>query len=140
MRGPRGDLRGAEAVLTSQAAALNAIFTRLAGRAEHAEYLDHMDRFMRLALKAQSQCRATLETLALLKNPPVFARQANIAHGPQQVNNRLTLARAGDSESEQNKLLEKGHGERLDTQTASTSSASDKAMAPVGAFDRSENP
>jgi hypothetical protein len=37
-----------------------------------------------LALKAQSQCRATLETLAAIKNPqPVaFVRQANIAHGP----------------------------------------------------------
>jgi hypothetical protein len=43
---------------------------------------------MRLALKAQSQCRATLETLSAIKNPPVvFARQANITNGPQQVNN-----------------------------------------------------
>jgi hypothetical protein len=30
-------------------------------------------------MKAQGQCRATCETLAVLKNPPVFARQANIA-------------------------------------------------------------
>jgi hypothetical protein len=37
----------------------------------------------RLALKAQSQCRATIETLAAIKNPPVVvARQANIAQGP----------------------------------------------------------
>jgi hypothetical protein len=43
---------------------------------------------MRLALKAQGQCRATLETLAVLKNPPtVFAKQANIAAGAQQVTN-----------------------------------------------------
>jgi hypothetical protein len=35
---------------------------------------------MRLALRAQGQCRATLETLAVMKSPPtVFARQANIA-------------------------------------------------------------
>jgi hypothetical protein len=35
---------------------------------------------------AQSQCRATLATI---KHPPVmgYVRQANIAHGPQQVNN-----------------------------------------------------
>ncbi len=52
------------------------------------EYLDATDRYMRLALKAQAQCRATLETLAKIKNPPtLFAQQANIAHGPQQVNN-----------------------------------------------------
>jgi hypothetical protein len=37
---------------------------------------------MRFGLKAQAQCRATLETLAAIKNPPtVFARQANIADG-----------------------------------------------------------
>jgi hypothetical protein len=38
---------------------------------------------MRLALKAQSQCRATLETLALINNVPVvFARQANVSRNP----------------------------------------------------------
>jgi len=46
------------------------------------EYVDAADTDMRLALRAQSQCRATLETLAAIKNPPVvFANQANIAHG-----------------------------------------------------------
>ena len=48
---------------------------------------------MRLSLKAQGQCRATLETLAVIKNPPVFAHQANIAHGPQQVNNTRPTAK-----------------------------------------------
>jgi hypothetical protein len=46
--------------------------------------------------RAGHQCRATVETLALSKNPPVFARQANIAHGPQQVNNEAALARGGN--------------------------------------------
>jgi hypothetical protein len=85
-----GDLAGPEAMLTAQAAALNAIFGELARRAaiNMGEHLDATERYMRLALKAQGQCRATLETLAAIKNPPVvFARQANIAHGPQQVNN-----------------------------------------------------
>jgi len=50
---------------------------------------------MRLALRAQSQCRATLETLAVIKNPTTVAyvRQANIANGPQQVNNAPQTAR-----------------------------------------------
>ena len=60
--------------------------------------------YMRMALKAQSQCRATLKTLANIKNPPVvFARQANIAQGPQQVNNGMMPAgepRAGPRENE----------------------------------------
>lgn len=96
-----GDLAGAEAMLVAQAAALNAIFGEMARRAalNMGEYLDATDRYMRLALKAQSQCRATLETLATIKNPPVvFARQANIAHGPQQVNNGLASA-AGATKS-----------------------------------------
>ena len=85
-----GDLSSAEAMLTAQAAALNAMFCELARRAamNMGEHLSATESYMRLALKAQGQCRATLETLAAIKNPPVvFARQANISHGPQQVNN-----------------------------------------------------
>ena len=47
---------------------------------------------MRLAMKAQSQCRATAEALALMKNPQPYIRQANIAQGPQQVNNSYASA------------------------------------------------
>ena len=84
----RGDLREPESLLTVQAVTLNTMFTHLATLAAKTEYVDHLDRYMRLALKAQAQCRATLETLAKIKNPPtLFAQQANIAHGPQQVNN-----------------------------------------------------
>ena len=58
-----GDLREAEAILTAQALALNAIFTEMAIYAglntKHS--LDVVDRCLRLALKAQGQCRATLE-------------------------------------------------------------------------------
>ncbi|MDR6153926.1 hypothetical protein QF021_002015 [Acidovorax delafieldii] len=85
-----GNLKHAETTLTAQAAALDAIFNEMARRAalNMGEYLEATERYMRLALKAQGQCRATLETLAGIKNPPViFAKQANIAHGPQQVNN-----------------------------------------------------
>jgi hypothetical protein len=54
-------------------------------------YMEAGERYLRLALKAQSQSRATLETLSAIKNPPVvYAKQANIAHGPQQVNNGQT--------------------------------------------------
>lgn len=84
-----GHLAGLEATLTAQAVTLNAMFTQLASTAARMTIVDQIDRFTRLAFKAQSQCRETIQTLALLKNPspPVFARQANIAHGPQQVNN-----------------------------------------------------
>ena len=78
----------AERILMSQAQSLNAVFCDMAKRANRQEYVANMDKLLRLALKAQSQCRATLETLANIKNPPiVFAKHANIAHH-QQINNQ----------------------------------------------------
>ena len=89
-----GDLRDPEALLTAQAMTLNTMFTNLADFATMAEHLDTHERYLRLALKAQAQCRATLEALAEIKNPPtVIARQANIAQGPQQVNNTVSIER-----------------------------------------------
>jgi len=97
------------------------------------DHFDGTERLMRLGLKAQSQSRATLETLATIKNPTtVFARQANVAHGPQQVNNLVAVAsptlaphaRAGELETAPNKLLE-AHGERLDVGAASATGRSD---------------
>ena len=108
----KGDLARAEAMLTTQAHTLDAIFQKLARKATNCEYLNQLDVNLRLALKAQRQCRATLETLAAIKNPqPVaFVRQANIAHGPQQVNNGAALpgepSRARETENPQSKLLE----------------------------------
>ena len=134
----KGDLKGAEALLSAQAGTLNAIFTNMAFQSYKAKIFDHADRYMRLALKAQSQCRATCETLAVLKNPPVFARQANIASGAQLVNNGTIQqpSRAGNLETGQIELLEQEHGERLDLGSAGTAGAGDKALATVGAFDR----
>lgn len=102
------DMRGPEAMLCSQAHALQAIFVNLSCRAATQEYLKQWEAYLRMALKAQNQCRMTLETLATIKNPPVvFARQANIAQGPQQVNNNIPAgmdSRARENETQQDKL------------------------------------
>ena len=139
----KGDLSRAEALLMAQAHTLDAIFHMLARRAAHVEYLNQLDVNLRLALKAQSQCRATLETLAAIKNPqPVaFVRQANISHGPQQVNNAGTAEtpRAGDSKNQPNKVLEHQHGERLDFGTTRTAGGADSAMETVGAIHRPQD-
>ena len=101
-----GDLKRPEAMLTAQAHTLDAIFNKLALLAINAEYIDELERYLKLALRAQSQCRATWEALATIKNPPVmgYVRQANVAHGPQQVNNASAapnnVSRAGKSQSE----------------------------------------
>ena len=140
-----GDLKRAEAMLTTQAHTLDAIYNNLARRAINADYMDNLDRYLKLALRAQSQCRATWEALATIKNPPVagYVRQANIAHGPQQVNNASAAPdaapRAGENPNLQNKLLEEKHGERLDPGTACTPGRADPAMAAVGEVDRAED-
>ena len=84
----RGDLKGVDAILFGQAQTLHAIFANLARSAMKQGQLKHFEAYLRLALKAQNQSRMTLETLAAIKNPSVvIARQANISHGHQQVNN-----------------------------------------------------
>ncbi|MBK7025403.1 MAG: hypothetical protein IPH41_18650 [Sulfuritalea sp.] len=70
-----GDMSHAEAMLITQATALQSLFVRLAERGLSQEHMPNLEGFMRLALRAQSQCRATLETLAAIKNPPIV-RQA----------------------------------------------------------------
>lgn len=84
----KGEMSACEAMLFTQAQALQSIFVNLSCRAANQTYIDQQETFLRLAFRAQNQCRTTLETLATLKNPPVvFAKQANIAQGHQQVNN-----------------------------------------------------
>ena len=145
-RANRGDLSDAEAMLTAQATALDAIFGALARRAHMnmGEYLDASDTYMRLALKAQSQCRTTLETLAEIKNPRAvaFVRQANIAHGHQQVNNGAAPAeapRVRETTTRPNELLRHDHGTRLDTGTAGITGRIDSGLAPVGAVNRAKD-
>lgn len=82
-----GNLTRAEAMLSGQATALQALFVRLTELAMLQTNLPNIDGLMRVALRAQSQCRATLETLSAIKNPPiVYAKQANVTTGPQQNN------------------------------------------------------
>lgn len=138
-----GDLKRLEATLSAQAHSLDVIFNLLAQRAaaNMGQYLDATERYLRLALKAQGQCRATLETLATIKNPPVvIARQANIAHGPQQVNNGLAPHAHAGNPNQANELLERQHGERLDTRATGAASATDSAMETVAAIDRTKKP
>jgi len=138
-----GDMGRAEAMLTTQAHTLDAIFNNLARRAINAECMNTLDTYLKLGLKAQSQCRATWEALSAIKNPPVmgYVRQANIANGPQQVNNEVSNDehRAREDQNSQNELLEQKDDERLDTGTTGTAGKADPAMAAVGEIDRAED-
>lgn len=136
-----GDLHRAESMLVAQAHTLDAIFHKLAMRADSASAIPQFEAALKMALRAQSQCRATLETLATIKNPPhvAFVKQANIAHGPQQVNNGVS--RTQESENPPTELfgLSDETGQRLDFGTTGAAGASDPAMATVEAVHRPED-
>lgn len=140
-----GDLSTYEGVLAAQANALDAIFNNLARRAMASDYLDQFGGYLKLALRAQAQSRATIGALAALKNPPIvgYVKQANISHGPQQVNNFSTPPSKPPSGKEKvelkNELLEKTDGERLDTGAAGTAGCNDPEMATVGKIYRAED-
>ncbi|SFH38289.1 hypothetical protein SAMN05216299_109118 [Nitrosospira sp. Nsp14] len=142
----KGDLAQAEAMLMNQATALQSLFARLTEKAFSATHPTSFDSFIRVALRAQTQCRATLESLAAIKNPPtIYSGQTNIAHGHQQVNNAITAPlsamRPGKNEMQQNELLEVGHGgEKMDVEPAGEAIRADSAMETVGAFNRGSNP
>lgn len=142
-----GDLAEAEAMLMNQATALQSLFARLAERGMGCDVAPAFESNMRMALRAQSQCRATLETLAAIKNPPiVYARQANIANGPQQVNNGVPAnpprAHAREEKTVQsNELLTDGveHGPTLDNRGTAAAGCADKELATVGSLDRAKD-
>lgn len=133
-----GDLSRAEELLIAQAHTLDAIFNDLARRAVSAQYQKKFDLYLKLALRAQSQCRATLETLSTIKNPPMprYVNQANIAHGHQQVNNTRYETEFEISKSE---LLEDQHGEWMDLGETQAPGEADTAVAALGGFDRTED-
>lgn len=136
----RNDLTRLEGMLTVQAHVLDAVFNRCARSSalNAGEFPEAMERYMRLALRAQAQCRATIETLAEIKNPKsvAFVSQANIAGGHQQVNN--SPARAERSNSANEILEGSDSGERLEQSTQGEAVLSDSSLATMGARDRAE--
>ncbi|MOA18971.1 hypothetical protein D3C78_1393190 [compost metagenome] len=102
-----GDMSRAESMLVAQAHTLDLLFAKLASRALSADYPDDLESYLRLALKAQNQSRATWQTLAELKAPKqiAFVQQANIGN-QVQVNNdaQKQPARTRKSRKPQNEL------------------------------------
>ena len=83
-----GDLDIPSRMLAAQAITLDSMFTEFARRAamNMSDYLDAAERYGRLALKAQSNCRATLEALAKLHQPhEQIVRHVHVNDGGQAI-------------------------------------------------------
>lgn len=140
-----GDMDRPEAMLVAQAHTLDTIFNSLAQRAAQNMAAGHMhatDTYLRMALKAQSQCRTTIEALGELKYPKTatFIKQQNVAN-QQQVNNGIandsapsTPAHAHEKDiTPTNKLLPEHKHATLDAGRKRTASRPNSKLETVGA-------
>ena len=145
-----GSLALAERMLMSQALSLQVVYTQLMSRSSRIKDIKRLQPMIQLALKAQSNCRVTLETLNEFKNPRqvAFVRQTNVANGPQQVNNgtepKAKPARAhGKTQTafQTNELLEGAtDAKRLDTGAPRAPGAADSKLGTVGIINRAAKP
>ena len=127
-----GNMTRPEAMLLSQAHTLDALFNNLVMKGLDQTHMPHYESFLRLAYKAQSQCRSTLQTLSDIKNPSVvYAKQANITNGNQQINNGVPAPRTQENIKYSNELLEHTHGKRLDTREKSKAIGAYSKLAAV---------
>ncbi|WP_245006798.1 hypothetical protein [Pseudomonas mandelii] len=133
----KGDMTRAESMLLAQSHTLDAIFAKLVTQALLVKHLDRMEPLMRMAFKAQNQCRATLQTLAELKAPKqiAFVKQANIGQNVQ-VNNddngAIKPTRTRKSKKAQNELLETDHVQWMDTRATGATVGDDSELEAVG--------
>ena len=136
-----GDMRQADAMLVAQANTLDSVFDECLRMWLANQFTNHgpFQDYLRMAMKAQSQAGATWESLSKIKNPmgATFVRQANIADGPQQLDNGGEPSRTANIENQPNELLESGHGERLDTGAAARQAAAIQRWKP---WERSTGP
>ena len=136
----RGDMKQIEAMLMSQAIGLQTLSARLIERAMAHDQIPGFEVNMRMALRAQNQCRTTLETLAGIKNPPVvYAKQANVTTGPQQINNGAPApSQVREIEIYQTQLSGGNHELLPDTRASQAKGRVDPAVAPLGKLDRAK--
>lgn len=140
-----GDHARAESMLMSQAIALQSMFADLASRATVQNSLQARQVLTQLALKAQANSRATLQTLIEAKNPRqvAFVKQTNVAQ-TQQVNNGAAMpapARTRKNKKAPNKLIaeDKNGSTTLDAGAATRAGTADHDDSAMALVHRPEN-
>lgn len=140
-----GDVSDGERLLAAQASALNWVFASFAQRAAMCvgQDLGRSEAYVRLALRAQGQCRATVESLHDMKHPRqvAFVSQTNLGQNVQ-VNNGGAAAAvggsawAGTAEFERNELLGDSDGTRVEPGTTGQADRSNSTVVPLATVDR----
>jgi hypothetical protein len=138
-----GSLRRSEELLMAQAVTLDAMFHTLARRARPNldQAPEYAETVLRLALRAQSQSRATLETLGVLLQPSTaaFVRQGD--GSTAQINVGAPSPPPFDTGAREAYLPTEQSGDQRhellpDAQASTAPGRADPTLAPVGALDR----
>jgi hypothetical protein len=142
-----GDLSGLEGMLVAQAHALNAVFASMISRARKIGTSEALNTLGGLALRAQNQSRATIDSIVGLKfprQPTAFIKQQNVAAagGQQVVQNGAPASRAPAREgSPQNELLlEANASPILEPRATRRASRSGNAVEAVEVINRAAKP
>ncbi len=103
------------------------------------EYFDAADKYMRLALKAQLQCRTTIESLVEIKNPKPYiqnnrAQYQQVNNGTVQSSDNQNSTRTRGNKKQANELLEDKTNEQqwMDGGTPQKTSGNDTKMETLG--------
>jgi hypothetical protein len=131
-----GDMGRSVTTLVAQAHTLEAVFYYLLGKATSPNcYGSEIELYLRPALKAQAQCRRTVETLATLANPrSVAIVQTNIGTHIQMSNSTIVSPQKAP-----NKLMEQSNGTRLDAGATMPAIKRDSPVAALEAVKGTQN-
>lgn len=135
-----GDLSSIEEILFTQSYALNVMFASMVARSNRQEYIANSQALMSLALKAQNQSRATLQTLIQLKQPSqtsFIKQQTNVAGGHQQINNGISFPE--NLTNKPNELLETQDGKWLDTGAQGQNALANSSLEALGKVHRGKD-
>jgi hypothetical protein len=133
----KSDISRCHAMLTGQAHTLQSLHYHLLEMAME-RFIDRedIDLFLRYSLRAQAQCRQTIETQANLRNPRTLAyMQTNIAENIQ-VNNTPTALEVFSNA--QSKLLATQDDNMLDRGATGETGGGNSSVEAVGAVDGSK--
>jgi hypothetical protein len=134
----KGNLVYIERYLYSQAIALNALFDRMLNQLAHADFTPQVQLSGMLALKAQAQCRATLATLAQIKNPDQITYiEQNIQQQNNAINQQVNPPTIDDSKKSEkiaNELLREVKHETLEFRGTEKTIRINPAMETVEAI------
>lgn len=138
-----GDLSDLELILVGQAVALSTMGMDMIARARKTGTTDAINTLAAAGMRAIAHSRAAIDSLVNLKHPrsATFIKQANVAHGAQQINNNTGDAHSSrvpaHEESSPNKLfLEANASPTLEPRAARRAGRSNQTLEAVAIVNR----